>query len=153
VEILLFTLLPNHFHLLLRQKREDGIVKFMQKLGTGYSMYFNQKYNRVGGLFQGRFKAVLISTEVHFIHLPQYIHTNPLSLNYGGSTSIEFLKNYRWSSFPDYIGMKNFPSITNREFLLDVFRGEESYKKHTETWLKENDKGKSLEVINDVILE
>jgi len=153
VEILLFTLMPNHYHLLLRQKSENGIVKFMQKLGTGYTMYFNQKYDRVGGLFQGRFKAVLISNEVHFIHLPQYIHTNPLSLNYGGSTSIEFLENYRWSSFPDYIGMKNFPSITNREFLLDVFGGEESYKKHTETWLKENEKGKSLEIINDIILE
>jgi len=156
VEILLFTLMPNHFHLLLKQKRGNGIVRFMQKLGTGYTMYFNQKYDRVGGLFQGRFKAVLVSKEVYFIHLPQYIHTNPLSLNYGGSTSIKFLKNYRWSSFPDYIGMKNFPSITNREFLLDIFGGEERYKKHTERWLKENKKRKGLEVIkviNDAILE
>ncbi len=153
VEILLFTLMPNHYHLLLRQKREGGIVKFMQKFGTGYTMYFNQKYDRVGGLFQGRFKAVLINNDVHFIHLPQYIHTNPLSLNYGGSTSIEFLKNYRWSSFPDYIGIKNFPSITDREFLLDVFQGEKNYKKHTETWLKENNEEKTLETLKNLILE
>jgi putative transposase len=87
VDLLLFTLMPNHFHFLVRQKEKNGIVKFMQKLGTGYTMYFNQKQKRVGGLFQGRFKAINIDREVHFIHLPHYIHTNPLSLNYGGSTS------------------------------------------------------------------
>ena len=89
VEILIFALMPNHFHLLLKQKRGGGIVKFMQKLGTGYTNYFNKKYKRVGGLFQGRFKAVLVSEEAHFIHLPFYIHTNPLDLIYGSSTSID----------------------------------------------------------------
>lgn len=159
VEILVFTLMPNHFHLLLRQKKEKGIVKFMQKLGTGYTMYFNQKYKRVGGLFQGRFKAVLINEEAHFIHLPTYIHINPLSLNYGGSTSIDsldslkVLENYRWSSFPDYIGRKNFPSVTNREFLLSLFGGEEKYKQHTERWLRANRTNKELEMIADVVLD
>lgn len=85
VEILVFCLMPNHFHLLLRQKQKNGIVKFMQKLGTGYTMYFNKKNERVGGLFQERFKAVVVKDEEHFIHLPFYIHTNPI---YGGSTSI-----------------------------------------------------------------
>jgi len=87
VEILIFTLMPNHFHLLLKQKGKDGIVKFMQKLGTGYTMYFNKKYERVGSLFQGRFKACLISEESHFIHIPFYIHTNPIDLF--NSTSID----------------------------------------------------------------
>ncbi len=88
VNILIFTLMPNHFHLLVQQKEENGIIKFMQKLGTGYAMYFNKKYDRVGGLFQGRFKAVLVNKDSHFIHLPFYIHANPLDLNYRGSTSI-----------------------------------------------------------------
>jgi len=145
VEILVFTLMPNHFHLLLRQKKEKGIVKFMQKLGTGYTNYFNKKYERVGGLFQGSFKAVLVSEEPHFIHLPYYIHTNPLSLldnsNYGSSTSIvekemEFLENYRWSSFPDYIGKKNYPSVTSRGFLSEFLGGPEEYRKATLEWLK-----------------
>lgn len=151
VEILIFTLMPNHFHLLLRQKRERGIVKFMQKLGTGYSMYFNKKYERVGGLFQGRFKAVLVKEEAHFIHLPFYIHTNPLDLNYGGSTSIDYLKNYRWSSFPDYIGKKNFPSVTSRGFLLEFFGGEKEYEKATKNWSEE--KEENLKEIKDVLLE
>lgn len=144
VEILIFTLMPNHFHLLLKQKKENGIVKFMQKLGTGYTMYFNKKYERVGGLFQGRFKAALIHEDAYFIHLPFYIHTNPLDLShYRGSTSIismmNFLEEYRWSSFLDYIGKKNFPSVTSRKFLLDFFGGLKEYKKATKEWLKEKE--------------
>ena len=155
VEILIFTLMPNHFHLMLRQKKELGIVKFMQKLGTGYTNYFNKKYKRVGSLFQGRFKAVLISEQTHFMHLPFYIHTNPLELNYRSSTSImgmmRFLENYRWSSFPDYIGKKNFPSVTSREFLLEFFGGEKEYKKETEKWLKE--KEENIEMIEELKLD
>jgi len=156
VEILLFALMKNHFHLLLKQKAENGIVKFMQKLGTGYTMHFNKKYERVGCLLQGRFKAVEIEEHAHFLHIPHYIHTNPLELsNYRGSTSIvekmRFLENYRWSSFPDYIGKKNYPSVTQREFLLDFFGGEKKYKKETIEWLKE--KKNNLNQIKDVILE
>lgn len=157
VEILVFTLMPNHFHLLLRQKEDNGIVKFMQKLGTGYAMYFNQKYKRVGGLFQGRFKAIDINNETHFWHIPTYIHLNPLSLiNYRGSTSIDykeidFLKKYRWSSFLDYIGEKNFPSITSRDFLLDLFNGNKNYMKITADWIKNNHKYSKK--INNIILE
>jgi putative transposase len=153
VDILAFTLMPNHFHLLLRQHRTKGTVKFMQKLGTGYTMYFNKKYDRVGGLFQGRFKAVLVDKEVHLIHLPNYIHINPLNLNYRGSTSIEFLENYRWSSFPDYIGKKNFPSVTNRELILNMFNGEEEYRKHIEDWVAENKNEKHSDLISDVLLD
>ncbi len=128
MEILVFTLMPNHYHLMLRQISEDGIVKFMQKLGTGYTMYFNKKYDRVGSLSQGRFKAVHLTREEHLIHLPHYIHTNP----YRGSTSIYDLENYRWSSFPDYIGKKNFPAVTERCFLLDILGGEEKFRMYTQ---------------------
>ena len=157
VEILLFTLMPNHFHLLLKQKQENGIVKFMQKLGTGYTNYFNKKYDRVGGLFQGRFKAVLINEEAHLIHIPFYFHTNPIDLIYGSSTSIdwrgqiEFLENYRWSSFLDYIGKKNFPSVTSRKFLLEFWGGEKEYRKETEKWLHEKDE--NIDKIKEITLE
>jgi len=128
VEILVFTLMPNHYHLMLKQIIDNGIVKFMQKLGTGYKMYFNKRYSRVGCLFQGRFKAVHLTRKEHFIHLPHYIHTNP----YRGSTSIYDLENYRWSSFPDYVGKKNFSSVTERKFLLDIFGGEEQFRLYTQ---------------------
>ncbi len=158
VDILVFVLMPNHFHFVLRQRKEGGIVKFMQKLGTGYTMYFNKKNNnRVGSLFQGRFKAVMLEKQAHFIHLPYYIHTNPLELTYRGSTSIdaarmmEFLENYRWSSFLDYIGIKNFPSITSRDFLSNFFSGENNYRKEMFKWLK--DKDKHLKKMQTVLLD
>src|SRR3989344_795363 len=82
VEILAFVLMPNHYHLLLRQTKENGIVEFMQKFGGGYAMYFNKKYERVGSLFQGPFKAIHVINNAHFLHLPFYIHANPLDLKF-----------------------------------------------------------------------
>jgi len=158
VEIMVFCLMPNHFHLLVRQERENGITNFMRKLGTGYTNYFNQKYERIGAVFQGLFKAVLISNESHLIFLPFYIHLNPLGLIEPEwqdrkikklNSAIKFLENYRWSSYLDYIGNKNFPSVIQRDFLMEFFRGPEEYKKQTLDWLKEI----SLEKIRDLTLE
>lgn len=158
VEILAFCLMPNHYHLLLKQKIDGGIIDFMQKLGTGYTMYFNKKYERVGSLFQGRFKAILVNNEAHFIFLPHYIHLNPLDLimpqwrerkikDY--KKAIDFLENYRWSSYRDYIGLKNFPSITSRDFLLAIFNGSAGYKNSLRNWLKEL----NLSILKEEILE
>lgn len=154
VEILAFVLMPNHYHLLLRQLKQDGIVRFMQKLGTGYTMYFNKTYERVGSLFQGRYKAVLVDRESYFTYLPFYIHANPLEI-YRGSTSLgkrmRFLESYRWSSFPDYLGRKNFPSVTSRAFLSEVIGSEHAWKnemKHVMRSLKKN-----LRRVQDVMLD
>jgi len=158
VEILAFCLMPNHFHLLLRQREEGGLTKFMRKIGVGYANYFNQKYKRSGTLFQGRYKLVLVNSELHFVHLPYYIHFNPLDLtmpewrkgeiqNY--QKAVEILNSFRWSSHLDYIGKKNFPSVTQREFLLKIFGGAENYKDNVKNWLKEME----LEKIKKIILE
>lgn len=80
VDILCYCLMPNHYHLLIKQHMDRGITEFMRKLGTGYTNYFNLKYDRVGSLFQGKFKAVHVSKEAHFLYLPHYIHLNPLDL-------------------------------------------------------------------------
>ncbi len=158
VEILAFCLMPNHFHLMLRQKEDGGITKFMRRLGIGYANYFNQKYERTGTLFQGRFKSILVTEENHFIHLPYYIHFNPLDLTESDwrtgkindyQKAMSFLNSYRWSSHLDYIGQKNFPSVTQREFLLKVFNSSEDYKKGVANWLKEMD----LRGIKQMILE
>lgn len=146
IELMVFCLMPNHFHLMVRQKVDDGITEFMRKLGTGYTNYFNKKYERVGSLFQGKYKFVHLKTDAHFIHLPYYIHCNPLDLKFPEwrereikdyKKAAQFLENYRWSSFPDYIGKKNFPSVTQREFLMEFLGGSEQYKRDTLKWLKE----------------
>ena len=148
IDLLIFCLMPNHFHLMIKQQKEGGITAFMRKLGTGYTNYFNKKYNRVGHLLQGKYKIVHANQESHFIHLPYYIHLNPLDADFpewrerkikNYKKAMKFIENYRWSSFQDYIGIKNFPSVTQREFLLKFFEGPAQYKKDVANWLKNID--------------
>lgn len=147
-DILAFALMPNHFHLLLQQKTDNGIIRFMQKLGTGYTMYFNQKYQRVGHLFQGRFKAVLVEKEAHLLHLPIYIHLNPLDTTMpswrqnrilNAQKVIKFLESYRWSSHLDYSGGENFPSVISQKFLTSYFKDSGGYKNYLLKWLRDRD--------------
>lgn len=158
VEILAFCLMDNHYHLLIKQKLYGGVTLFLRKLGTGYTNYFNQRYERSGVLFQGRFKAIHISEEAHFIYLPYYIHFNPLDFIIpawregeiiNSKKAIAFLENYRWSSYLDYIGRCNFPSVTQRKFLLEVFGGEEKYKESVAQYLKDID----FQRMKDVVME
>ncbi len=158
VDILAFVLMPNHYHLLVKPRVEEGIPLFMKKLGGGYVQYFNQKHDRKGTLFEGGYKSIRVTNEAHFIHLPHYIHLNSLDLYMpewrekkitSTQKAINFLEEYRWSSFPDYIGKKNFPSITSREFLSKFFGGPQQYRKDTIKWLKNLD----LSSIEDIALE
>lgn len=158
VEILAFCLMPNHFHLMARQNNEDGITEFMRKIGTGYTNYFNLKYERVGPLFQGKYKFAHIKKETHFIHLPNYIHANPLELLIPKwregklknlSMAMSFLEKYRWSSFSDYIGKQNFPLITSRDFLADIFGSPRRYFSDFKDWLEDW----SPEIMEGSILE
>lgn len=146
VDILAFCLMPNHYHLLLTSRVANGVSRFMKKLNMGYAKYFNKKYERSGALFSGRYKSILIKNEAHFLYLPYYIHFNPLDLaapewrnqeikDY--KRAVSFLKSYRWSSHLDYLGEKNFPSITKRDFLLNFFGGKNKYELLMQNWLKE----------------
>lgn len=158
VEILAYALMPNHYHFLLRQLQYNGITDFMHKLGTGYAMYFNQRYQRNGSLFQGPFQAIRITKEAHFLHLPFYIHANPLDLKFpewrernlkDAEAAFDYLKKYRWSSLPDYIGIKNFPSVTERSFLTDFVGAPKKFESATFRLLKEMD----VSAVNDIALE
>lgn len=158
VEILAYCLMDNHFHLLIRQKEGNGITEFMRKLGTGYTNYFNKKYERTGSLFQGKFKSVCIKENKHLMYLPIYIHLNPLDFEFhewrerrikNYKKAIEFLDSYRWSSYMDYVGQKNFPSIIYKDFILTRIGDNKKYKKEIINWLKNFDKN----LISGVILE
>lgn len=149
--------MPNHFHLILEQSVENGTSKFMQKLGTGYTMFFNTKYERSGVLFQGTFKAIPVENETYLTHLSRYIHLNPVELKEpewkekgikNWKLVNQFLENYRWSSYLDYIGKKNFPSVTDRELILDIFDNEKNYKKFIREWL-----AKDFQGVKELILE
>lgn len=144
VEILSFVFMPNHIHLLLRQIKTNGVSIFMQKFGSGYTSFVNTKYQRVGHLFQGKFEAKHISGNEYLKNVFVYIHANPLSIIKSGwkelgiddvPAAIKFLEEYRWSSYLDYLGKNNFPSLTDRQFLLDIFGGVPEIKKHVESWV------------------
>jgi len=145
VEILAFCLMSNHVHLLVRQIREGGISKFMRKIGAGYGNYYNQKYKRTGHLFQGRYKIVIIKNNEQLKTAFVYIHTNPVAIIFPGwkekgiknlKKAIKFLENYKWSSYLDYLGKKNFPSLTSREFLTKIMGVESGYRLFINEWLQ-----------------
>ena len=146
VDILAFCLMPNHYHLMLSPRVKNGIPKFMAKINIGYAKYFNQKYEREGALFQGRYKKILITDNTHFLHLPFYIHFNPLDLKYpewrennisSPQKTLEFLEYYKWSSHLEYLGAKNYGSVLNKKILDEIFDGSAGYKKLVETYLKD----------------
>src|SRR3989344_5529319 len=111
VSIIAYCLMPNHFHLVLRQKVKQGITKFMNRVGTAYSMYFNVKYEHSGVLFQGRYKSSHIGTESYFRYIFAYIHLNPVELvdptwkesGIADPARVKsFINTYDFSSFKDY---------------------------------------------------
>lgn len=103
IELHAYCLMRNHFHLLLKQNDDRSMPHFMQALITKYSMYFNKKYQRVGGLFQGRYKCVRILSEEQFTYVSKYIHRNPYP-NYPTGSDPEGLESYKYSSYGNYLG-------------------------------------------------
>lgn len=126
VFLISYCLMPNHFHLLLKQAGATSIDRFMNSLCTRYAMYFNKKYKRVGVLFQDHYKAVRVGTEEQFLHLSRYIHRNPRKIlaSQGGP-----LKDYIYSSYPEYLGLKK-SSWVNSNLVLDYFNKKDAPKSY-----------------------
>lgn len=97
VNLLAYCLMPNHFHFLIKQNDAVSITSFIRSIINRYAKYFNKKYNRVGPLFQGKYKAALVDKENYLLHLTRYIHLNPFE---PGS----FDRTY--SSYPEYLGIR-----------------------------------------------
>ena len=144
VEILTFTLMPNHFHLVLREIKEGGVSRFMQKIG-GYVRYFNEQHDRVGPLFQGRFQAVRVKEDAHLNHLFTYVHANAVSLvepNWKEGRvqdvqkAMKFLEDYRWSSLGDFMGTRRFPGVVNGDFYLNRIGGPKGCRKVVREWVR-----------------
>lgn len=133
-----FCLMANHYHLLVSEAIENGIPLFMQKLNMGYTKYFNERYERSGALWQGKYRKSLIVRDAHFLYIPFYIHLNPLDYvmpewREGNvrdvQKALKHLEEYRWSSHLDYLGVRNFPSITRRDELQELLGTRATYEK------------------------
>lgn len=145
IEIICFILMPNHFHLILRQEKNKGVSTFMSKLINSYTRYVNIKTDRVGDLFQGVFKAVHVETDEQLVHLSRYIHLNPL-VSYVVREA-DFLS-YSWSSFAAYL--KEDLTLVDYRPVLSNFKNPQSYKQFV---LDHADYAKKLENIKHLILE
>lgn len=125
VDIVCYCLMPNHFHFLLRQNKENGIAKFISNFTNSYTRYFNTKNERRGPLFQGKFKAVRIETNEQLLHLSRYIHLNPYtSFLVKGLGEIE---TYSFSSLGEYLE-KEGSNFCQKEIILDNFKNKHSYR-------------------------
>jgi putative transposase len=149
--------MPNHFHLYItpshrsdrwyeRYKDKNKISEFIRKVLATYTFYFNKKYKRTGGLFEGKFKSIHISDDIQAKYLFSYIHLNPVKLidskwKENGiediKKSLEFLSKYRWSSYLDYkeiIRKEN--KILNLEDFPKYFNGIKDFDEEILEWLK-----------------
>lgn len=123
VEVIAYCLLPNHFHFLIKQLKDGGITSYMTHLCNAYSHYINTKNDRVGPLFQGRFKSVHIENSDQLYHVSRYIHLNPLL-----SKMINNLELYKWSSYQTYT-TDRVDKLSNSDMILKGFGSKESYRK------------------------
>ena len=145
VDVGAYCLMPNHFHLLIKEKVENGISEFMKKISTGYSMYFNKRYERTGGLFEGTFKATHANDDEYLKYLFAYIHLNSVKLiepdwKENGikdkNAANVFLKGYEFSSHVDYLGVERTESLVlNRRVFPEYFSTLKDFNDMINDWL------------------
>ncbi|MDE2079071.1 MAG: transposase [Patescibacteria group bacterium] len=137
-----FCLMPNHFHLYLTPLVDNGISKFMQRLQTSYTMYFNEVHERSGALFQGTFKAEHVDRDAYAKYLFSYIHLNPAKLvdskwkEFGARdfrNVREYVRTYQYSSLPEYLGKKHI--VTDPSKFPQYFSSLRDIDAHIDTWL------------------
>jgi len=151
VSILGYCLMPNHFHLILYEHTEGGISKFMNKLLTAYSMYFNIKYKRSGPLFTRPFRSEHVNNESQYMYIFSYVHLNPISIIDKGwkkngvknkKETEEFLEKYEFSSYQDFqennrpeSGIIDFSLIPEyiKEMKMDFHTQEKLFKENRKT--------------------
>lgn len=143
VEIICFCLMPNHFHLLLRQLDEGGITLFLNRISNSYAKYFNTKYKRVGHLFQGCFKAVRVSDDRQLLQVSRYIHRNPVS-----SYLVKDIKDYQFSSYRQYVNLEK--GFCSDKIIKGQFNSEGGYEQFV---LDQDDYARSIVFSEEALLD
>jgi putative transposase len=149
VDIGAWCLMPNHFHILIKEKVAGGSVAFLQKLSTSHSKYYNRKYHRSGSLFQGPFKAKHLDSDEYLKYQYTYIHLNPISLVDGGwkekiiedkKKAKDFLDKYEYSSYYDYcVSDRPEGRILNKEAFPKYFETVTNFRDMVEEWINFNE--------------
>ena len=149
LKILAYCLMPNHFHFLVQQLGENALTKFFGDLSNSHSKYFNIKYETVGPLFQGRFKAKKVEKDEYLVHLSRYIHLNPTDLfSYLSGNLLEVFLNYPWSSLSVYLSRTN-DELISTDIVLSYFSKKDPVSDY-KNFVVSNIQLKSDPVINDL---
>ena len=144
IELVSFVLMPNHFHLLLREVQEGGIPQYMHKILTAYSKYLNTKHEKDGHVLQGPYRIVHVDHNEQLTYLSAYIHRNPRDLHdWKGK---EYL--YPWSSYQDFTGTNRWGGLLSMDSVRDQFENATEYQQFVETSC-----AKEHEVLEDVLLD
>lgn len=146
VEVISYCLMPNHFHLLLKQNKDMGISTYISNFVNAYTKYFNTKNDRVGHLFQGVFKAVYVETDEQLLHLTRYIHLNPIVASLVTENT---LVNYHWSSYPSYISQAS-DELVEKESIGNILKQIPNYKEFLSEQISY---AKKLDAIKHLVLE
>jgi len=129
IDLISYCFMPNHFHLILKEVKENGISQYMQRIQNSHTKYFNLKYERTGHLFQGPFKIVHIEDNEQLLHLSAYIHRNPREISQWRNKE-DF---YEWSSYQDYIHKNRWGEILKTDIILDQFDNTKEYRNFTDS--------------------
>jgi putative transposase len=142
VKLEAFALMPNHFHLMVRELKEGGISRYLQRIEVGFTKYFNTKYERSGYLLQGPFQSVHVENNEQALYLSAYIHKNPCEI-------LQWRKqenNYTWSSYQDYVQENRWGKLLSTKLILDQFETKDMYKEFVD-----DSKAKDLSDIGGLI--
>ena len=129
VELVAFCIMPNHFHLIVKELEESGIASYMQRVLNAYGKYYNTKYEKSGHVFQGPYRAVHISDDRQLLHLSAYIHRNPREI----SKWFRKEEQYTWSSYQDFIGENRWGKLILPDIVIGQFRNKAEYKYFVKT--------------------
>jgi len=144
VHVIAYCIMPTHIHLVLRQMQDGGISKYANLILKSYSKYFNIKYNRLGPLWEGRFKNILVESDEQLLHLTRYIHLNPVSISLVSKAA-----DWEFSSYKEYLGLMNEEnSICKFSDCLDISVSE--YKTFVDERIEYQ---RELETIKHLLLE
>lgn len=125
VEIVAYCLIPNHYHLILKQLKEGGISEFMKRVNGGYTGFFNFKNERDGSLFQGKFKSIHIDSNEYLLYLSAYV-------NYNYKVHGNEEKYWKFSSINEYLNGKKKNNLCKPKIILSQFKNKNDYKKYAE---------------------
>lgn len=146
VEIVAYCIMPNHFHLLLMQEIDDGLLDYMTRISNAFAHYYNLKFNKKGPVFEGRFKSVMVENNQQLLHLSRYIHLNPCT---AGLVKKKEIVSYKNSSLVEYINENNI-LIVKPEIVLDQFG---SRKKYLEFVMDSADWQRELQIIKKQLID